>query len=496
MPTHQQMAMCGMLSIAGSIRIPAYAKQFPDLAPKPAPNPPDGDSQPNGSSDTNTGGGETASASLAALAASAAADALKTALMLSQDVTAGLARHSRARSTFEALALSAEQLERLPFLEPPTPATAARAATAATAATALLAGEAGGDKGRAGQVATNPLLSKLKPRPRWPQLSDDSVPYLLLPVRPLNSASELLTRSCSPGAAAIAAAAAATGWEAMVPGEIEALMARADRRKVGSGGGGENGGGSGDSSGVEGCGNGGGGGSSTKSGSSQGALDTFGLTSTPHASSALAPTRTSAGQSGRGRGRGRGGNVVSRQQKQMSMWEGLWKMKQAPTRPCPQTPPPQCAPSPASSPQPPTPQHPDQGVDGSLANTPPMAAPTPAGTGGSCDASNTEGEAAMQLDGEEEEDEEAVYGVLLLPVRSTLMGAFPLNATYFQTNEVFVDALTSHSPLRIPLSLLRGGRAVAGRPVPGSTAPKPEAQGSNLRWRTIYFGLSTASIVR
>jgi len=70
----------------------------------------------------------------------------------------------------------------------------------------------------------------------------------------------------------------------------------------------------------------------------------------------------------------------------------------------------------------------------------------------------------------------SVHGVLLLPVQSTIMGAFPLNGTYFQTCEVFVDASTAAVPLEVPLSLL-------GNPL-------------EQEWRAVHFGQSTASICR
>lgn len=77
-----------------------------------------------------------------------------------------------------------------------------------------------------------------------------------------------------------------------------------------------------------------------------------------------------------------------------------------------------------------------------------------------------------------------------------------LHRAFSQVNEVFVDVLTSHQPLRIPLSLLHPPQAT---PVNGGQTPvnagQTSADGSSnspaaLSWRTVYFGLSTASIVR
>ncbi|KAI7734524.1 hypothetical protein M8C21_030971 [Ambrosia artemisiifolia] len=50
--------------------------------------------------------------------------------------------------------------------------------------------------------------------------------------------------------------------------------------------------------------------------------------------------------------------------------------------------------------------------------------------------------------------EETVKATILIPCRTANRGTFPLNGTYFQTNEVFADDETSHSPFDVPRRLL------------------------------------------
>ncbi|XVF19781.1 hypothetical protein REPUB_Repub11eG0140500 [Reevesia pubescens] len=66
-----------------------------------------------------------------------------------------------------------------------------------------------------------------------------------------------------------------------------------------------------------------------------------------------------------------------------------------------------------------------------------------------------------------------VRGTLLIPSRVANRGCFPLNATYFQTGEVFADYETSHRPLIVPRDLIY-----------------------NLRTRKAYFGSSISAILR
>lgn len=47
------------------------------------------------------------------------------------------------------------------------------------------------------------------------------------------------------------------------------------------------------------------------------------------------------------------------------------------------------------------------------------------------------------------QEEELVEGVLLVSCRAALQGRFPLNGTYFQINEAFVDCETAEVPLKV-----------------------------------------------
>ncbi|KAK9691657.1 hypothetical protein RND81_09G210200 [Saponaria officinalis] len=81
-----------------------------------------------------------------------------------------------------------------------------------------------------------------------------------------------------------------------------------------------------------------------------------------------------------------------------------------------------------------------------------------------CPCSSGEGECPSR---------ETVLGTLLLPALTALGRNFPLNGTYFQTNEVFADMGTSVRPLIVPRELIW-----------------------NLRKRTLYCGTSTFSIAK
>ncbi|KAI3809249.1 hypothetical protein L1987_25220 [Smallanthus sonchifolius] len=53
-----------------------------------------------------------------------------------------------------------------------------------------------------------------------------------------------------------------------------------------------------------------------------------------------------------------------------------------------------------------------------------------------------------------EEEEETVFGTLLVPCRTATRGSFPLDGTYFQINEVFAHDESSEKPLVVPRKLL------------------------------------------
>ncbi|KAL5580251.1 hypothetical protein UlMin_012693 [Ulmus minor] len=68
---------------------------------------------------------------------------------------------------------------------------------------------------------------------------------------------------------------------------------------------------------------------------------------------------------------------------------------------------------------------------------------------------------------------ETVRGTLFIPCRTATKGAFPLNGTYFQINEVFADRETSENPIDIPRDWIW-----------------------NLSRRALYCGTSTSAICR
>ncbi|GLT82064.1 hypothetical protein SLE2022_004770 [Rubroshorea leprosula] len=72
-----------------------------------------------------------------------------------------------------------------------------------------------------------------------------------------------------------------------------------------------------------------------------------------------------------------------------------------------------------------------------------------------------------------EQNSNVVRATFLIPYRTALKGSFPLNGTYFQTNEVFADHQTSIEPIYVSRDLIY-----------------------NLKRRTAYFGTSAASILR
>ncbi|GIL84976.1 hypothetical protein Vretifemale_13616 [Volvox reticuliferus] len=96
---------------------------------------------------------------------------------------------------------------------------------------------------------------------------------------------------------------------------------------------------------------------------------------------------------------------------------------------------------------------------------------------------------------------------VLMPCRTALRGGFPLNGTYFQTNELFVVDHTAQQPLRFRLGQLLGTgvlepclppecghpSAAAVRPA-AAQAPVPAAP--PLASTAVYFGHATSSITR
>ncbi|GAB2284582.1 hypothetical protein Dimus_019038 [Dionaea muscipula] len=73
----------------------------------------------------------------------------------------------------------------------------------------------------------------------------------------------------------------------------------------------------------------------------------------------------------------------------------------------------------------------------------------------------------------EEETSLLVPGTLLIPCRTATRGRFPLNATYFQVNEVFADDETMICPVNVPRNWL-----------------------GKLEKRTLYCGVTTSSLFR
>ncbi|KAL8130112.1 hypothetical protein V2J09_019267, partial [Rumex salicifolius] len=74
---------------------------------------------------------------------------------------------------------------------------------------------------------------------------------------------------------------------------------------------------------------------------------------------------------------------------------------------------------------------------------------------------------------QDKQDDQSVPGTFLIPCRTAMDGRFPLNGTYFQVNEVFVDDETSKRPINVPRNLIW-----------------------NLRKKTVYCGTSTTTILK
>ncbi|KAG1659792.1 hypothetical protein FOA52_015893 [Chlamydomonas sp. UWO 241] len=87
--------------------------------------------------------------------------------------------------------------------------------------------------------------------------------------------------------------------------------------------------------------------------------------------------------------------------------------------------------------------------------------------------------------------------MLLLPVFTACQGAFPLNGTYFQTNEMFLDAGTLAEPVAVPWGPLLRMRAAEREQTDDNSAPAGPPEGElSAHWHRTHFGFSTASITR
>lgn len=87
-----------------------------------------------------------------------------------------------------------------------------------------------------------------------------------------------------------------------------------------------------------------------------------------------------------------------------------------------------------------------------------------------------------------EVDEAGLLALLLLPAWVTLQGSFPLNATYFQTNEVMMDSSYITKPMLVPWEEVKK-LALKSNGDDGDDPAKVQ-----LPWRSIYFGFSASSI--
>jgi hypothetical protein len=86
-----------------------------------------------------------------------------------------------------------------------------------------------------------------------------------------------------------------------------------------------------------------------------------------------------------------------------------------------------------------------------------------------------------------------------------LVKVHALSVVRMQTNEVFVDAAMARTPLCVPLSLLLDRKTQASSVTPShgctgaSGMARSESGGARLGklvWRSLYSGMSTASITR
>ncbi|KAH6834504.1 HhH-GPD base excision DNA repair family protein [Perilla frutescens var. hirtella] len=85
----------------------------------------------------------------------------------------------------------------------------------------------------------------------------------------------------------------------------------------------------------------------------------------------------------------------------------------------------------------------------------------------------TTGDACSSREVARYEKHDKVQGTILIPCRTANRGRFPLNGTYFQTNEVFADHASSRQPIDVPRESIW-----------------------NLRKRTLYCGTSITSICK
>lgn len=100
--------------------------------------------------------------------------------------------------------------------------------------------------------------------------------------------------------------------------------------------------------------------------------------------------------------------------------------------------------------------------------------------------------------------------LVLLPTFSALRSAFPLNGTFFQTNEVFLDARLTELPLKVPRRFwvwMAEAAAAAEAAQSAATDAASSSAGSNadgavsagvrpLDWRAVFFGTSAGSMCR
>jgi hypothetical protein len=90
---------------------------------------------------------------------------------------------------------------------------------------------------------------------------------------------------------------------------------------------------------------------------------------------------------------------------------------------------------------------------GPAAASPPESdyCPQPQGADDAAPGGRAPGEAGLSGGELQEEEGDAVEGVLLVTCRAALRGRFPLNGTYFQINEVFADNETVQRPVKVRL---------------------------------------------
>ena len=90
--------------------------------------------------------------------------------------------------------------------------------------------------------------------------------------------------------------------------------------------------------------------------------------------------------------------------------------------------------------------------------------------------------------GDSEVEDLGLHAMLLLPAWVTLQGSFPLNATYFQTNEVMMDNAYIKKPLLVPWD------EILKLAIKSSLGDEEGSKKIQLPWKSLYFGFSAASI--